>query len=228
MKKYAIIVAGGEGARMKTTMPKQFLMLDGKPVLYYTLYTFLKSFEDMQIILVLPENHVAAGQEIIDAWFNYDRIQLCIGGNSRFQSVKNGLAMVQDESIIFVHDAVRCLVTQSMIQNCYTSAEATGTAIPVIACTDSIRIVKENANEFFPRQDVRLVQTPQVFHSKILIPAYNIEYKEKYTDEASVVDAYGMQLSLVDGDTDNIKITTPKDIWLAEYILKQRMANNFE
>lgn len=222
MKKYAIIVAGGEGKRMGGDVPKQFLILNGKPVLYYALKAFHDSYKDLEIILVLPENHIAAGQEIIDAYFDYNRVKISVGGSSRFQSVKNGLEMIKEESIIFVHDAVRCLVTEHLIQSCYASAEHTGTAIPVVPCTDSVRLMKDDINEFFPRQDVMLVQTPQVFHSKILIPAYNIEYKEKYTDEASVVDAFGMKLSLVDGESDNIKITLPKDLVIAEYIIQQR------
>lgn len=222
MKKYAVIVAGGEGKRMGGEVPKQFMILEEKPLLYYTVKAFLDSFDDMHIILVLPEQSIGAGQEIIDAFFDYTRIKICTGGSSRFQSVKNGLQLIEEESIIFVHDAVRCLVTMNLIQACYDTAISTGTAIPVIPCTDSVRLVKEELNEFFPRQDVKLVQTPQVFHSKILLPAYNIEYKERYTDEASVVDAFGMKLSLVEGENDNIKITHPRDMILARCILQER------
>lgn len=223
MNRYAVIVAGGEGKRMGSTVPKQFLMLAGKPILFHTLKQFLDAFDDLKIILVLPEAHVAAGQEIIDAWFNYDRITIAIGGDTRFQSVKNGLALITDDNaIIAVHDAVRCLVTKRLITECFDTASNLGTALPVLPCTDSVRILTDDTNEFFPRAKVKLVQTPQVFHSKIIIPAYNIEYKEKYTDEASVVDAFGMQLQLVEGDEENIKITTPKDIMLAEFILNNR------
>ncbi len=223
MNRYAVIVAGGEGKRMGSTVPKQFLMLAGKPILYHTLKQFLDAYDDLKIILVLPEAHVAAGQEIIDAWFNYDRITIAIGGDTRFQSVKNGLAIITDDNaIIAVHDAVRCLVTKRLITECFDTASNLGTALPVLPCTDSVRILTDDTNEFFPRANVKLVQTPQVFHSKIIIPAYNIEYKEKYTDEASVVDAFGMQLQLVEGDEENIKITTPKDIMLAEFILNKR------
>ncbi len=223
MNRYAVIVAGGEGKRMGSVVPKQFLMLAGKPILYHTIKQFLDAYDDLKIILVLPEVHVAAGQEIIDAWFNYDRITIAIGGDSRFQSVKNGLALItDDDAIIAVHDAVRCLVTKRLITECFDTASNLGTALPVLPCTDSVRILTDGKNEFFPRVNVKLVQTPQVFHSKIIIPAYNIEYKEKFTDEASVVDAFGMQLQLVEGDDENIKITTPKDIILAEFILSNR------
>ena len=221
MKKYAIIVAGGIGTRMGQDLPKQFILLDGKPILFYTIKTFLESFDDMKVILVLPETHIAAGQEIIDAYFGYQRIQFCTGGDTRFHSVQSGLKMVQEEAIIFVHDAVRCLLTTDLVKRCYAAAVETGSAVPVVACTDSVRLVKDNENEFLPRQDVKLVQTPQVFHSQILQPAYNIDHKEKYTDEASVVDAFGMKLTLVEGEESNIKITTPKDLVVAEYILRQ-------
>ncbi len=222
MKKYAIIVAGGIGLRMGHELPKQFILINGKPILYYTLKVFLESFDDLQVILVLPEEHIAAGQEIIDAYFGYERIQFCAGGLTRFHSVQKGLSLVNEEAIIFVHDAVRCLLTSALIHRCYEAAHETGSAIPVISCTDSVRLLRDDYNEFFPRQDVKLVQTPQVFHSKILQPAYNIDHKEKYTDEASVVDAFGMKLTLVDGEDENIKITKKIDLVLAEYILNSR------
>ena len=116
MKKIAVIVAGGAGTRMHSTLPKQFLLLNGKPVLYYTINTFLKAYSDLQIILVLPEEHIAAGQEIIDAFFDYDRIQITEGGRTRFHSVQNGLALITEESMVFVHDGVRCLVSAGLIQ----------------------------------------------------------------------------------------------------------------
>src|SRR6185436_13650017 len=132
MKKYAIIVAGGMGSRMNNTIPKQFLLLNGKPVLYYSIDAFLRAYDDLQIILVLPEEHVAAGQEVIDAFFDYSRIQITIGGQTRFDSVKNGLQLVAEESIVFVHDAVRCLVTVDLIQRCCDAAVEIGSAIPVV------------------------------------------------------------------------------------------------
>ena len=134
LKKIAVIVAGGTGTRMNNTVPKQFLLLKGKPVLYYTIDTFLKSYEDMQIILVLPEEHVAAGQEIIDAFFDYSRITITVGGRTRFHSVQNGLSLIEEESIVFVHDAVRCLLTVDLIKRCYKAAIENGTAIPVTDC----------------------------------------------------------------------------------------------
>ena len=204
---------------MNSSIPKQFLLLKGKPVLYYTLHTFLQAYDDMQIVLVLPEEHVAAGQEIIDAFFDYNRIRITIGGRTRFHSVKNGLQQVTEESIIFVHDAVRCLVSAALIRNCYETALEFGSAIPVIDSKDSIRLVREDGNEAIERNIVKRVQTPQTFHSKILIPAYQIDFKDKFTDEATVAEAFGLKVKLVEGEENNFKITRSMDLNIAEQLL---------
>ena len=222
MKKYAIIVAGGSGTRMGGHLPKQFMLLRDKPVLYYTLKTFIESFEDLQVILVLPMDYTDMGQEIIDAFFDKDRIRITAGGDTRFQSVKNGLALVEEESVVFVHDGVRCLLTKELIHRCYAMAAETGTAIPAIPSKDSIRLITDEGNAAFDRNRVMLIQTPQTFHSKIIVPAFQIDYKDKFTDEATVAEAYGMKVSLVEGEETNIKITRPVDLLLAEQILAER------
>jgi len=219
MKKFAVIVAGGTGTRMNNTIPKQFLLLKGKPVLYYTINAFLQAYEDLAIILVLPEEHVAAGQEIIDAFFDYNRISITTGGRTRFHSVQNGLQFVQDEGIVFVHDAVRCMVSIDLIKRCYEAAIETGSAIPVIDCKDSVRIITEDGSDALDRSTLKLVQTPQTFHSKILIPAYQIDYKDKFTDEATVVEAFGLKVQLLQGDENNFKITRPVDLIMAEQLI---------
>lgn len=220
MKKYAIIVAGGTGTRMGGHIPKQFMLLKDKPVLYYTLKTFLEAYDDLQVILVLPVDYTDMGQEIIDAYFDKDRIRITAGGDTRFQSVKNGLSLVTEESVIFVHDGVRCLVTKELIHRCYKQAAATGSAIPAIVSKDSIRLVHDEGNDAIDRNKVMLVQTPQTFHSKILLPAFQIDYKDKFTDEATVVEAFGMKVSLVEGEENNIKITRPVDLLMAELLVK--------
>ncbi|MFN8291960.1 MAG: 2-C-methyl-D-erythritol 4-phosphate cytidylyltransferase [Chitinophagaceae bacterium] len=220
MKKYAIIVAGGTGTRMGGHIPKQFMLLKEKPVLYYTLKTFLEAYDDLQVILVLPVDYTDMGQEIIDAYFDKDRIRITAGGDTRFQSVKNGLSLVTEESVIFVHDGVRCLVSKELIHRCYKQAAATGSAIPAIVSKDSIRLVHDEGNDAIDRNKVMLVQTPQTFHSKILLPAFQIDYKDKFTDEATVVEAYGMKVSLVEGEENNIKITRPVDLLMAELLVK--------
>jgi 2-C-methyl-D-erythritol 4-phosphate cytidylyltransferase len=221
MKKYAIIVAGGTGRRMGNVIPKQFLLLNDKPVLYYTLKTFLEVYPDLEIILVLPEEFSDMGKEIIDAFFDYERIQVTFGGETRFHSVKNGLQLVQEESIIFVHDAVRCLVSPDLIRRCYEHALTMGSAVPVVRAKDSVRMLDEeqNDNEIVDRDRIVLVQTPQTFHSKILLPAFQIDYKERFTDEATVVESFGLKISLVEGEENNIKITQPVDILIAEAVL---------
>jgi len=219
LKKIAVIVAGGTGTRMNNTVPKQFLLLDHKPILFYTINTFLQSYDDMQIILVLPEEHVAAGQEIIDAFFDYNRIKITTGGRTRFHSVQNGLKLIEEESMVFVHDAVRCLLTADLIHSCYTAATEYGSAIPVVDCKDSVRILKDDDSEPLERSNIKLVQTPQTFHSKILLPAFNIDYKDKFTDEATVVEAFGLKVHLVAGEDNNIKITKPEDIFIAAQII---------
>jgi 2-C-methyl-D-erythritol 4-phosphate cytidylyltransferase len=223
MNKYAIIVAGGSGKRMGGKLPKQFMLLKDKPVLYYTIEAFLGSYDSLQIILVLPLEYTDMGREIIDAYFDKSRIRITAGGDTRFQSVKNGLALVEDESIIFVHDGVRCLISNELIHRCYTQAIETGTAIPAITSKDSIRILSEEGNEAFDRNRVMLIQTPQTFHSKILLPAFQIDFKDKFTDEATVVEAYGMKVSLVEGEENNIKITRPVDLLFAAGILEGKV-----
>jgi len=222
MKKYAIIVAGGSGTRMGSNTPKQFLMLKNKPVLYYTINQFLNAYEDIQIILVLPVNYTEMGREIIDAYFDPERIRITAGGDTRFQSVKNGLQLIEEESVIFVHDGVRCLLSKELIHRCYEEALATGSAIPVIPSRDSVRLQHEDSNEALERKKVVLVQTPQTFHSKILLPAFQIDDKDKFTDEATVVEAYGLKVTLIPGEENNIKITTPLDLVVAEMVMERR------
>ena len=207
---------------MGTSLPKQFLLLKNKPVLYYTLKIFLEAYDDLKIILVLPVEYTNRGQEVIDAYFDKRRIKITAGGDTRFQSVKNGLALIEDESIIFVHDGVRCLLSKELIHRCFAQVLETGTAIPAVASKDSIRLLTEEGNEAFDRNKVMLIQTPQTFHSKILLPAFQIDYKDKFTDEATVVEAYGMKVLMVEGDENNIKITTPLDLLIAEKILEVR------
>lgn len=219
MQKYAVIVAGGSGKRMGTQIPKQFLLLKGKPVLFYTIEAFFKAYTDINIILVLPEEHLELGKEIVDGYFDAQKIQITQGGETRFHSVSNGLKLIEEESIIFVHDGVRCLVSTELIHRCYNAALETGSAIPAVECKDSVRKVTEEGNEPVDRSTLKLVQTPQTFHSKLLLPAFAIDYKERFTDEASVVEAFGLKVTLVQGEDSNIKITNPVDLIIAENIL---------
>lgn len=222
MNKYAVIVAGGAGTRMGNATPKQFLLINEKPVLYYTLKTFLEAYDDLKIVLVLPEDFTDMGREIIDAWFDYSRIKITAGGESRFHSVHNGLQLIEDDGVVFVHDGVRCLLTRELIYRCYEKALETGSAIPVVPVKDSVRLITEEDNEALDRNKVVLVQTPQAFHSKILLTAFEIDYKERFTDEATVVEAFGLKIQLVEGEENNIKITRPFDLLFAQQILNER------
>ena len=208
---------------MGNAIPKQFLLLHEKPVLYYTLKAFLETYEDLHIILVFPEDYQDMGKEIIDAYFDYNRITITFGGETRFHSVQNGLRLIKEESIVFVHDAVRCLVSADLIKRCYEHTLHMGSAVPVIRSKDSIRLLneEENDNEVLDRTKVVLVQTPQTFHSKILLPAFEIDYKERFTDEATVVESFGLKISLIEGEENNIKITQPVDLLIAEALLTE-------
>jgi len=220
MNKYAVIVAGGIGSRMGSTTPKQFLLLHDKPVLYYTIKAFLEAFDDLRIILVLPDVYADMGKEIVDGYFDYQRIQITAGGDTRFHSVQNGLKLVQEESIVFVHDGVRCLVSRELIHRCFDMAVAAGSAVPVMPLHESVRLIVEEDSEALDRNRIVTVQTPQTFHSKILLPAFEIDYKERFTDEATVVEAFGLKISLLFGEENNIKITRPIDMVIAERLLE--------
>lgn len=222
MKKKAVIVAGGSGQRMGNSIPKQFLLLNHKPVLWYTLDSFLRAFTDLEIILVLPKEHEQTGKQVAAMFKVMHRFQFVEGGSSRFHSVQSGLQMVQENSIVFVHDAVRCLVSVPLIQRCYRQAVEKGSAIPSVASTDSIRLITTGGNKATDRQRVRIVQTPQTFQSDLLLPAFQQPYVDSFTDEATVVEAFGTTVHLTEGEYENIKITRPIDMIVAEAILTGR------
>jgi len=212
LKKYAIIVAGGSGSRMGTEVPKQFLLLNGKPIINYALDVFLEAYFDIRVILVLPKDLVDT-YELNDEY--KDSVTVTAGGETRFESVKKGLAHVKEESIIFVHDSVRCLVTTSLIHRCYETAITKGSAIPCIPSQDSIRLMMDNGSFAYDRNKVMLVQTPQTFRSNILLPAFDQKFNATFTDEATVVEATGVRVEIVPGEENNIKITRPIDMQIA-------------
>jgi 2-C-methyl-D-erythritol 4-phosphate cytidylyltransferase len=222
MKKYAVIVAGGSGIRMGTTVPKQFLNLHGKPVLLYTLNTFLKAYEDLEIILVVAEDYLKPSNDIIKSTIDPTRIKPASGGPNRFHSVRNGLTHVPENSVVFVHDGVRCLLSIDLIHRCYAMVLEHGNAIPAIQAVDSIRIETGGGSEVISRDKVKIIQTPQTFYSTIIKTAYEQEFDESFTDEASVVERLGVKIHLVTGETTNIKLTRPIDFLIAEKILEER------
>jgi 2-C-methyl-D-erythritol 4-phosphate cytidylyltransferase len=219
MIKYAVIVAGGSGSRMGSELPKQFLLIHDKPIIWYTLQTFLKSYKDIHIILVLPADYYDAGRAICDEIVSINPIQTIIGGSTRFHSVQIGLTLIKEEAVIFVHDGVRCLLSPSLIHLCYEEALRFGSAIPCIDSKDSVRIMSDSGHRAIKRTEVKMVQTPQTFLSDIILPAYQSSYQESFTDDASVAEAAGHTIHLVEGEEDNIKITTPLDLAIAEELL---------
>lgn len=218
-KRYAIIVAGGSGSRMGTELPKQFLPLAGRTILLHTLETFHRFDAEMALIVVLPKTQLATWTQLYEAAEADLPLQLVPGGETRFQSVKNGLAQITEPGVVGIHDGVRPLVSLETLQAAYTEAERSGTAIPVIPLVESIRAVTDAGNEARNRDDYRLVQTPQCFQSELLQAAYQQDYRSAFTDDASVVEAAGNSVTLVPGNKENIKITTPIDLILAQALL---------
>src|ERR1700730_14031087 len=168
MQKYAVIVAGGSGSRMNASLPKQFLSVNGKPVLWHTIETFLASFDDLQIVLVLLDGYLEHGASIMATASQPQRIASVKGGPTRFQSVKNGLRLVPENAMVFVHDGVRCLVTTNLIHRCYESALENGNAIPAIPLTDTVRMQTEDGSVMVDRKNLQVIQTPQTFFSNLL------------------------------------------------------------
>lgn len=220
MDKNAIIVAGGKGVRMGNAMPKQFLPLAGKPVLYHTLKAFRDAYSDIKLVLVLPQEHLSYAQMVLQAFEERIDISLLTGGETRFHSVQNGLKAVSGKSVIFVHDGVRPLVSPGLIRSCYEQAVEKGSAIPAVPVADSLRVIREADSKPVDRQNIRCIQTPQTFRSELLLPAFEQKYSDEFTDEATVVEAYGEEVHLVDGQKSNIKLTTPEDMDMAEAWLK--------
>lgn len=221
MKKFAIIVAGGSGSRMKSDVPKQFLLLGGKPVLYHTLKAFA-TVEDVSILLVLPETQISAWEKIVEKYKIAYPHQIVTGGSSRFHSVKNGLAEIENShGLIAVHDGVRPLITPSLISHCYEEASVFGSAITTLPLKDSIRKIQRDGSSIqVDREGFRMVQTPQVFRADMMKKAFDTDYHPHFTDCASVVEHAGFHVHLVEGDYKNIKITTPEDLAVAEALLR--------
>lgn len=215
---YIIIVAGGKGLRMGTDIPKQFLPIGGKPVLMRTIERFREYSADLQIILVLPKAQQAYWKELC-LKHNFTVIyQLADGGETRFHSVQHGLAMIPDdaEGVVGVHDGVRPFPGIEVIRRCYDTARTAKAVIPVVPVVETLRHISEGTK---PRGDYRLVQTPQCFDIQLLKAANQQPYNDGFTDDASVVEAFGFDITLVEGNRENIKITTPYDMKIAEVLI---------
>ncbi len=219
---YVIIVAGGKGLRMGSDIPKQFLPIGGKPVLMRTLERFREYSTELQIILVLPENQQDYWLQLCQQYHFGVKYQLANGGQTRFHSVQNGLALVPDDAdgVVGVHDGVRPFPSIDVIKNCYEAARTAKAVIPVIPVVETVRHLEGEGSVTVPRGDYRLVQTPQTFDIQLLKAANCQPYHDGFTDDASVVESYGHAITLVEGNRENIKITTPYDIVVAEALCR--------
>ncbi|MDR1203113.1 MAG: 2-C-methyl-D-erythritol 4-phosphate cytidylyltransferase [Tannerellaceae bacterium] len=224
MKRYVLIVAGGKGIRMGNELPKQFIPLNGRPVLMHTLERFYRWDISAEIILVLPETHQPYWNMLCKELNCRIPHKLANGGETRFHSVQNGLSLVNEPGLVAVHDGVRPFVSVEVIEHCFTEAERSGAVIPVVPLVDSIRERYDESGLSRPADRGRLVavQTPQVFNSDWLFEAYRQAYRPDFTDDASVVEAKGYSVALTPGNQENIKLTTPFDLLVAEVYLRNQ------
>lgn len=215
---YVIIVAGGKGLRMGGDVPKQFQLLGNQPVLMHTLQRFADDCKDLQIILVLPQEQIEYWSDLGEKYHFGVEHWIVAGGETRFHSVQNGLAQIPDdaEGVVAVHDGVRPLVSREVIGKCFEEARGKKAVVPVVPVVESLRHVSDGA---VPRANYRLVQTPQTFDIQLLKQAYRQPYSKDFTDDASVVEAFGHPITMVEGNRENIKLTTPFDLKIAEAII---------
>lgn len=223
MKKYVIIVAGGSGSRMNANIPKQFIPIAGKPILMHTIFAFHDYLPQIKIVLVLPKIHISSWNKLCDEYNFSIQHEIIEGGKTRFHSVKNGLERIPKDCIVAIHDGARPLVSKSSISNSFNAAEIFGNAVPVIPINESVREIDKNHNKFVDRKKLRIVQTPQCFKSSIIKKAYEQDYNESFNDDASIAETVGEKIHLVDGNSENIKVTYPSDIKIANALLKKTL-----
>lgn len=221
MKKHVIIVAGGSGSRMNSVIPKQFILLKGKPVLMHTIEKFVAAIPEISVVVVLAK-------QLNDDWkalcgqhsFTIPH-RLAEGGETRYHSVKNGLELIPDAAVVGIHDAARPLVSIQTILNTFAAAEERGNATPSVPVSDSLRYVKGVENTAVDRSHYHIIQTPQCFHSDLIKKAFLKAYKPEFTDDASVLEAFGEKINLIEGNRENIKITTAQDLIFAEALMER-------
>ncbi|MEM7551905.1 MAG: 2-C-methyl-D-erythritol 4-phosphate cytidylyltransferase [Bacteroidota bacterium] len=221
MNGYALIVAGGSGQRMKSDLPKQFLLLKGVPILIHTLRKFDANFRIGEICLVLPESHFKYWEDLSQSFSFRNKITIVAGGKTRFDSVKNGLEVFQGKKgLVAIHDAVRPIISNEVIDHSFEKANEKGSAIVAVDPKDSVREVEVNGRSHaLDRSKLKLIQTPQTFNLEWITEAYNVEFSSIFTDDASVYENSGRTVELIEGDYNNIKITTPEDLKIAESLM---------
>lgn len=220
MKRFAVIVAGGSGSRIGGNVPKQFLSLHNKPIIVHTIHRFLAFDANMRVIVALPEFHLETWNTISKKHNLSEDIAVVFGGEKRFDTVRNALEFVPDEALVAIHDAVRPAVSMQTIAQSFAAAEQSGSGIPYILPASSIRYEKESGEIVSLNRDkTRIIQTPQTFDAARLKSAYQLPYQEHFTDDATVWENAGNALSFFEGNPENIKITFPFDLKIAEYLL---------
>ena len=223
MKHFAIIVAGGTGQRFESQIPKQFLLLNGLPILMHSINVFKNFNSSLEIIVALPPNHFKTWEDLCRQYKFYIKHEKVEGGETRFHSVKNALSTITQEGLVAVHDAVRPLVNKATITRCFETAKTKGNAVPVVVLYDSIRELKGLQSMPVDRNSYVLVQTPQVFKVNLLKEAYKQPYVPEFTDDAHVVEKAGTDIVLVEGNRENLKITDKADLLVAEAFLKNNI-----
>lgn len=218
-KNYLILAAAGNGSRMNNEIPKQYIEINGKPMIVWTLEAFKLFIEIDQIIIVISKFHEQYWDEITKYYPQFKKCKVTFGGPTRFHSIKSGLKYVPINTLVAIHDAARPMVNKKTIEDCFKVTENKGNAIPVISCNESLRQKTGNHNKWINRDEIKIVQTPQIFKSEILKDAYQLTYDEFFTDDASIVEKYGMNINLTEGNPENIKVTTNFDLRLASLIL---------
>jgi 2-C-methyl-D-erythritol 4-phosphate cytidylyltransferase len=220
MERSTIIVAGGSGKRMGAPLPKQFMLLKGRPLLCWTIEVFHRYDASMPIVVVLPEQHVPIWKSLCIGHNFHVAHEAVAGGEERFHSVRNGLAQVDHDGLLAVHDGVRPLVSVEVIDRCFRAAEEHGAAIPAVSITSSVREVSGDTSKALDRSKLRAVQTPQCFRAELLRKAFELPFDPAFTDEATLVERIGAKVLLVPGEERNIKVTTPEDLLLAEAFMR--------
>lgn len=221
MKKSVIIVAAGTGSRMNASIPKQFIELDGKPILMHTILRFYEYDPGITIILVLSENEIESWNSLVNKHSFSIKHTIVKGGEKRFHSVKNGLGAITEKCIIAIHDGVRPFCSMALIKRCFEEAEKKSNAIPAISIYETMRKVEGEKNFTVTRDNFRIIQTPQCFDSALLIKAYQNSGAENFTDDATVFESDGNRINLVDGEKNNIKITIQEDLIIASAFNKK-------
>lgn len=220
--KYVIIVAGGTGVRMDHEVPKQFIKVAGKPVIVYSIEKFLAYDNNIHVVVVSHPDYLKVAHLILEEYFPGNKFQLTNGGTTRFESVKNGLNLIKDgNGIVAIHDAARPLVNIATIKNCFAVAEEKGNAVPVDTVYQSLRQIENEKSKAVNRNDFKIVQTPQCFKISLIKKAFSQNYSEAFTDDATVLEKTGIEINLVEGNSENIKITTQADLKIAEALLKK-------